>query len=319
MIVIRRRTAIAAGAAALLGRSPASGAEADVVRVGYLPIYTDLPLFVAAERGLATARGLRLELTRFESSPLLGTALAGDRIDAATAIALSSALVVESSDPGRFRILFVDAPDTTNYFSSVVVRPDLPIASFAELRGRTIGIFPGPTAALYFGLVAKRFGLDLRRDATVVELAAATHVPALVGGQIDALMTYEPMATEAVMGHGMRRLLPAAIESQVISPWQSGVGIVATAFLTRAPAQGRRFAAALEEAIELIRAQPAEMRQLLHQYTGIDPAIAAHVPPMPFAKAAESDLAKLQFNVRLMREAGLLSRDIEVAKLMYAA
>ena len=275
MIMIHRRTVIAASAAAVAGRAHA--ADGNVVRSGYLPIYTDLPLFVAAEMGLAARRGLRLELTRFESSPLLGTALAAGRINSATAIALSSALVVESTDPGRFRILFVDAADTTNYFSSIVVRPELPMDGVAGLRGLTIGIFPGPTAMLYFSLAAKKFGLDLRRDTTVIELPAASQVPALAGGQVQALMTYEPMATEAVARHGMRRLLPAAIESQVVNPWQSGVGIVATAFLERAPAQGCRFAEVMDEAIDVIRADPDTVRPIMSKYTGIDPAIATQL------------------------------------------
>ena len=40
---------------------------------------------------------------------------------------------------------------------------------------------------------------------------------------------------------------------------------------------------------------------------------------MPFTKVVESDLPKLRYNVELMRQAGLLSRDIDVAKLMYGA
>src|SRR5437764_1012736 len=65
------------------------------IRIGYLPIYVDLPLFVAKDKGFFDRRGVQVELVRFASSPEIGTALVTNNVQAGASIAYSVVLGVE--------------------------------------------------------------------------------------------------------------------------------------------------------------------------------------------------------------------------------
>jgi ABC-type nitrate/sulfonate/bicarbonate transport system substrate-binding protein len=75
--------------------------EPPKVRIGYLPIIADLPLFVALEKGYFQKRQLDVEAVRFESSPTMSTAFVNNEIAAVASIASTVALSIESRDPGR--------------------------------------------------------------------------------------------------------------------------------------------------------------------------------------------------------------------------
>lgn len=201
------------------------GAEGKV-RVGYLPIAADLPLFVASEQGYFKKRGLDVDLIRFESSPLMGTAFVNNDVDAVASIATTVALSTESRDPGRFRIFMVDANTPESPLSGMLTMPGTGVKTIEDLRGKKVGIFPGSNAALVFGLVFKKHGLDPTKDLTLIELPAGSQLQALSGGQVDALCTWEPITTQAVLDYKAVNFHPAAVEREVISPYNAGVWLV---------------------------------------------------------------------------------------------
>jgi ABC-type nitrate/sulfonate/bicarbonate transport system substrate-binding protein len=130
------------------------------VKVGYLPIAADLPLFVAAEQGYFSKRGIEVEMVRFESSPLMGTAFVNRDVDAVASIATTVALSTESRDPGRYRIFLVDANTPESPLSGILTMPATGVTAIEELKGKNVGIFPGSNAALVFGLVFEKHGLN---------------------------------------------------------------------------------------------------------------------------------------------------------------
>lgn len=289
--------------------------SSDVVRVGYLPIYVDLPLFVAQERGFFRDRCLEVELNRFETSPDMGSALVGGRVDALASVATSSALGVETRDAGRFRIFLVDAETPQNALSSLLISSTSPIRSVEQLRGKTIGSFPGPTAQVFAPLALERLGLP-RGSYQIQELPIASHLSALETGRIDAVVTYEPTATQGVLKYHSRRLVPALIESNVISPWQAGLWIMGTQFSRERPEVAQRFVLAIYDAVRFIRSNPAEAKQALQRYTSIEPQVAEQTPNIPFTMVDEADLVTLQRHADLLRQHGNLSQSVDVSRLI---
>jgi len=110
-----------------------------IIKVGYLPIYVDLPLFVAKDHGFFAKYGVEVELKRFESSPNIGTSIINGDIDAGASIATTVVLSTESRDPGKMKIFLVDAENKTNYLSSFVVLNSSGIKTMADLKGKRIG------------------------------------------------------------------------------------------------------------------------------------------------------------------------------------
>jgi ABC-type nitrate/sulfonate/bicarbonate transport system substrate-binding protein len=286
------------------------------VRIGYLPIYVDLPVFVAQEGGIFHQYGIEVELKRFESSPDIGTALLTKDVEFGASIAYSVVLSTESRDPGRFRVFLVDSEDSVNYLSSIVIPKGSPIRNVADLRGKKIGFFPGPTAKVFGSMVLEKFGINPANDVTVIELAVDTHLSALETGLVDALFTYEPTATQAVMDKGAVKLVPGAVESHIISPWQAGVWVVSTQFAASNPEIVQRVIRALYEAVDTIRANPNRAKSFLTKYTSIRTDVALNTPTIPFAKLQEVDLAAFQRHADILRDRGVISRTINAGALL---
>ncbi|PYS21125.1 MAG: hypothetical protein DMF72_18430 [Acidobacteria bacterium] len=182
------------------------------VRIGYLPIYVDLPLFVAKDKGFFDKRGVQVELVRFASSPEIGTALVTNNVQAGASIAYSVVLGVESRDPGKIKVFLVDSETPENYLDSFVVLRDSGIKSLSDLKGKKLASFPGPTAVTFCKMVLEKNGINPDKDLSFVELDAASHLSALESHTVDALFTYEPTATQAVLEKNAIKLLPGAVD-----------------------------------------------------------------------------------------------------------
>src|SRR5256885_268598 len=92
--------------------------NSSAVSIGYLPIYVDLPLFVAKDQGFFDKRGVKVELKRFASSPEIGTALVTGDVQVGASIAYSVVLSIESRDSGKLKVFIVDSETPENYLSS---------------------------------------------------------------------------------------------------------------------------------------------------------------------------------------------------------
>lgn len=293
-----------------LWRSPEQAPSARTIRIAYLPIYVDLPLFVAKDKGFFEQRGVSVELVRFSSSPDIGTALVTNDVQIGASIAYSVALSTESRDPGRLKVFIVDSETPENYLSSFVVLPKSGIKSLQDLRGKKIGSFPGPTAVTFGKMVLEKAGLNPETDLQFVEIDVATHLSALEGGAVDALFTYEPTGTQAVMEKGAVKLLAGAVEREIINPWQAGVWVVSSRLLEEDPVAAKAVMNALYDAIDYYRRDPQGAKASLAVYTSIKPEVAAATPNIPFAKLGEVDLDAFQRHANILHQRGVLSKEI---------
>ena len=302
--------------AAILAFRAGSERPATTVQIGYLPIYVDLPLFVAKESGLFAKHHVNVELTRFAASPDMGTALANGKLDIAASIATAVLLSSESRDPGKLKAFIVDSETPENYLSSIVVMPVSGIKSLDDLRGKKLGSFPGPTAVTFCKLVLEKAGLNPDKDLSIIELPVQSHLAALTSGQVDALFTYEPTGTQAVLQKGAHKLLPGAVESKIINPWQAGSWVIRDAFAREYPREARAIIMALYEAIDSLRANPSAAKAALIPYTTIDQSVAQATPNIPFAKVGEVNLDVLQQHADILQRHGIISKYIDVKQLL---
>ncbi len=286
------------------------------VRIGYLPIYVDLPLFVAKDKGFFDKRGVQVELVRFASSPEIGTALVTNNVEAGASIAYSVVLGVESRDPGKIKVFLVDSETPENYLDSFVVLRDSGIKSLSDLKGKKLASFPGPTAVTFCKMVLEKNGINPDKDLKFVELDVASHLSALESHSVDALFTYEPTATQAVMEKNAVKLLPGAVESQIINPWQAGVWVVSNKLGTDNPDQTAAIIAAIYDAVDYIRASPSEAKSALSNYTSVKPQVAQATPNIPFAKLGEVDLSAFQRHADILQSRGVISKQINASSLL---
>jgi len=286
------------------------------VRVGYLPIYVDLPLFVAQEQGFFQKRGINVELVRFASSPDIGTSLVSGDIQAGASLAYAVALSTEVRDPQKLKVFLVDSETPENYLSSFVVLPNSGITSIKDLKGKKLASFPGPTAVTFCKMILEKYGLNPGQDVQIVELDSGTHISALESHTVDALFTYEPIGTQAVLEKGAVKLLAGAVEKEIINPWQAGVWVVTKKFTTENPSQAKQFMLAIYDAVEFLRQNPKQAKIALTKYTSIKPQVAEATPNIPFAKIGEVDLSAFQKHADILHDRGIISKAVDAKTLL---
>jgi NitT/TauT family transport system substrate-binding protein len=286
------------------------------VKIGYLPVYSNLPLFVAAEEGFFSQNGIKTELIRFESSPTIATALVNGDIDMAGNVAYPSVLSIESRDPGKLKIYLVSAHTKQDYLSSIVTMPNSGIFKVEDLRGKTVGIFPGPSAGVFFGLLFEKHGLNPKTDINLVELDSNLELDALTSGKVDALATFEPISTQAVLQIGAVNILPAAIETEVVEPWHGGASVITAKYIDENPEMAKRVIESLYLAVDFIRQNPTRAKETLTKYTGIPSAMAQKIPNPAFQKIGEMNLKTLQEQADMLQINGVLTKKIDLTELL---
>jgi len=179
-----------------------------------------------------------------------------------------------------------------------------------------LGGFPGPTATIFGKMVLEKFNIVPEKDVQWVELPAANHLSALDSKTVDALFSYEPTSTQAVMEKDAMKLLPGAVESYIIEPWQAGVWVLRDKFIKDHPQVSRNFILSIYEAVDFIRQNPDSAKSTLLNYTAIKIEVAKQTPNIPFTKLSEVDLVTLQRYTDLHLEKGLLSKKIDVNTML---
>lgn len=289
----------------------------ETIRVAYLPILVCSPFFVAQEQGYFDQEDINVLPQKFVSSNQMVEALLSGGTDALMSLAQSVHVTVESKQPGEMKVFMVNAQNSKEYLSSLVVKKDSPIKEVMELKGKKIGCFPGQTARVYLSMTLMKHGLDPDKDVQIQEINPASHLQALEAGSINALLTYEPTTTIGIEKGLVRPLIQGAFEKNVINPWIGGVFTLRTKFIEEHPETARRFVRALNKAVDYINTHPQEYKMILPKYTAIDENIARKTTNIPYWKLGEIDKDQVQKQTDMLTDQGVLSTHVDTRGTYY--
>lgn len=184
--MITRRFALAAVAATSLLALPASAQDA--VRVGWIPTTTVQAQIAHTldKTDIMSRNGLRGTLSLFNSSPAVNEALVSGAIDmgfvsdfAAITIMAAGAPVVAVGHQSLFR-------------GAIMVAPDSPVRTTADLRGKNVhGLF-GVTVYQSALDMTRRAGLTPGRDVQFTNMGFTELADALRARRIEAFFTWDP-------------------------------------------------------------------------------------------------------------------------------
>lgn len=286
------------------------------LRIGYLPIAAELPLFVAVEKGYFAEEGLEFSLTRMASSNDLTTAATADRIDILSGAALNVVLDAGGVS-GKRHLLFALNPyaNTPGHVTDhLIVRKNAGIGTVADLRGRKVASFPGSVRVLT-RMILQQYGLA-PESYEIVEMLPQDWQPSLQSGAIDAVAALEPNATQILKDSVGVSLLPGFYARLMPNLPLSGHWI-SSDFHRRAPQpQLIAFLNAYDRAIQFTRDHPDEAKQFLVKYAGVRVDILPSVQLNPWQTRSEFDLAQLQRYVDLLANNGGLQARDSVAKYL---
>lgn len=198
------RIAVFAVAALLvLDAGTQAGAQAPyVVKVGILASTTDTPLFIADKKGYFHDEGLSVDFVTFDSGANMVAPLGTDQLDVGGG-ALSVGLYNAVARGIDVKVVADLGSDPPGYgLAPFIVRADLVKSgrykTLADLRGLTLaGNSPQSSGASLMNVLLKKAGLAAS-DVKVAYLAYPDQLAALRNGSVDAAVSLEPFATQAV-------------------------------------------------------------------------------------------------------------------------
>jgi len=168
-----------------------SGESRIRIRIPDIPFMGMLPLYIAEEKGMLEKNGLAAQWIDVRDPGQGAKLVAAGKADFIMTT-FANIIPIELRQPGSLRLLFPASETSSDPGSYILVRPDSPVESLADLGGRTLGTYSGPSQKAYALIVLKRLGYREPENVRLVQVAPSAQVQGLFGGSYDALFTVEP-------------------------------------------------------------------------------------------------------------------------------
>ena len=292
------------------------------IRIGFWPIASGLPFYVALEKGYFKEAGLDVEPQKYASAQQVMEAMLSGRAEGSSNGTASAVLAIgEIAQPGLFKIFCTNPTNAKYVLDEFIVAKDSPVKTLADLKGKKVASGPGIQNVTLAKVMLERAGAGA---VSVSELPIGQHVASIVAGQVDAAYTLEPTGTVGRL-NGTTRVLEVGVVAKYIlgdpmAPWHGGAATLTSAFIQKYPAETKKFIAAYAKGVELVRNKPAEARPYLKGYTAIEGALTAEVPMSAYMFGSEfkaSDVAYFQKFYDLFHEKGIFEKRVMVEPLLY--
>lgn len=248
------------------------------VRIGYLAVTSNLPLFVALEKKMFEQQGIRVELKKFESSNLLGQALVSGAIDIDAGTSSFVGLGLAQTSAQKMKIFLSIVASEKHFMSSLLVKPD--ITAIEQLKNKTVGCFPGAAIKTFTTMFLKKNN-GWGEQSRLVELPPPLQLQALGNGSVDGIMCVEPTGTIARVTGKAKVLVHGPIERDIFPAWTGGYYSFNSDFVTRNPETARKIYDIFVKSLEEIRNNMQSARKTLLTYTPIQQETMAQAVSIP--------------------------------------
>jgi NitT/TauT family transport system substrate-binding protein len=309
-----------AASALLLGASVAHAAcdKTDKVTAVWLPIMQTTAYYVALEEKLFEKACIEIVSTKMESPNQIIDALIAERADfGPPGAAAGIAMIAETKFPGKLKIFGLQGGGiaVNRINDGLIVKPDSPVKSFADLKGKTLGHVPGIQWRTISRYMVRASGLDPDSDVRLVDLAVSMQVPAIVGGTVDATLSLEPVGSIAVASGKAVRAVTNPVAMVIADPFYSGASIMTTKFLKDRPDVARRVVAVIDEATDKVNVDFARYKPVISKYTPVKEdqlEFLAQPYLRGFKDLNDSDLKSYQALIDVFIKEGVLSGPLNV-------
>lgn len=297
--------------------SPADGGEASAeevsLKVGRMPFADAALQFVAEQEGIFTSHGLDVETTNFQSgSDAVSAVIAGELdltyagvVPQLSAMAAGAGIeFVAGHSNGR-----PEAPD----FHAVVVRSDSGISSVEDLRGKRIAAnIVGSVVWLTANKWLEQNGIS-SDEVEFAEVPFPQMTDALLQGQVDAILALEPFVTITENTGEAEAIAYPYVE---VLPGLPGATYVARGeWLAENQDAADRFIASIDEAAQLAQTDEKRYRELVAEYTGMEPELASDI--VLGVPTAEIHVDELQQLADFMADLDVIDSAINVEEFVY--
>ncbi len=257
-----------------LGTASAQAAcsKMDTVSAAWLPIMQTTAYFVALEEKLFEKACIEIVSTKMESPNQIIDALIAERADfGPPGAAAGIAMIAESKFPGKLKVFGLQGGGiaVNRINDGLIVKPDSPIKSFADLKGKTLGHVPGIQWRTISRHMVRAAGLNPDTDIKLVELAVGLQVSAVVGGTVDAVLALEPVGSIAVASGKAARAITNPAAQLIADPFYSGAALMTSKFAKERPDVARKVVEVIDQATDMVNGDFKKYKPILARYTPI--------------------------------------------------
>lgn len=317
-------TAALTASVATLGFPAIVRAETPTIRIGYWPLASGQPFYVAVEKGYFKEAGINVEVQRYAGAQQVMEAMLAGRCDgSANGVGSGNLAVGELASPGTFKIICSNYSNSQFVLDEILVPANSTVKSLKELDGKKVGTGPGIQNITICKAILESAGV---KNAHVIELPIAQHVASLAAGQIDACYTLEPTGTVGRL-NGQTKVLETGVVSKYIlgdakAPWYGGTAALTSTVIKKEPKLVKAYIEAYAKGVEFIRKHPDESRQYFKGYTAIEGKLTSEVPLSAFTmynEFTDSDLNYFQKFFNLYSDRKVFPKPLDVKSMIYKA
>ena len=284
------------------------------ITLAYIPFTSSFQLFVALEKGYFADEGLEVEARHCANSNVALNALMAGKVQGSIGNGFTTLLPIEQSSPGSLKVYHPCLETREKYTSNVLVRPDAPFKTIADLKGHSIGTYTGATQRHNLYLLLNKF-MDPAQDIKIIQVGSALQIQAFEAGQFEALFTIEPQSS-IVIDRNIGRVLESNVRVKyILDPFPAAANSFRADYVRKNPETAAKIVRALDRAIMYIREHESEARKLLLKYLPMEPNIASKCGIYKWWRIEESDITAVQQLADLMTQMGELDSQITVDPL----
>ncbi|MBH5320192.1 aliphatic sulfonate ABC transporter substrate-binding protein [Paenibacillus sp. GSMTC-2017] len=163
--------------------------ELSEVRVGYIPdINGAAPIVIGEEKGFFKEAGIKVTPTKFLSGPPEFQAMAAGELDIAYIGPGATFLAAQ----GKGKIIAVASLSKSD---KLLATKSSGIKSWADLKGKTVGVPKGTSGEMILNLGLEKVGLK-PSDVNIINLEVAGAVSSFIANKVDAVAIWSPYTAE---------------------------------------------------------------------------------------------------------------------------
>ncbi|HMN86931.1 MAG TPA: ABC transporter substrate-binding protein [Bauldia sp.] len=256
-----------AGAVALGMLGAAVPADAGTVRVGHSTWVGNGPLYIARDKGYFKEEGIEFEDINIGDLKLRFAAAAAGEIDIILTTIDAMVLYLKEGD----EYLIITGADTSAGGDGIVSTKE--IGSITDLKGKKVAFNEGSTSQFLLDVLLTENGMS-EADIVPVNMDPGDAGAALIAGQVDAAVTWEPWLTKAKNSENGKILFDTTNRQDFITDFV----IVRKEFLAEHPDDVAGFVKAWYKAVDFYKANEKEAIDIMAQGSGdwlADPAVFA--------------------------------------------
>ncbi len=295
--------------------SPAAGGGLTKVRVGYIGITCEAPIFSAVENGFFKEEGLEVELVKCEWSKYKDVLALGG-------FDITHHLIMYFLKPIEQGLDIKFTAGIHRGCLRVQTATNSSIKTAQDLRGKRIGVpGMGTPPFIFANRVLTAQGIDASRDVNWMVFPAGELGLALEKGEVDAIADSEPIGTLLVSSGKVRNVSDQATDVPYKDEYCCAV-VVNGKFLTNNPKAAAAATRALLKGAKWVETNPAAAARLSveKKYLASNPELNAlaisHLRYIPSITGGEDSVKSAAAEMKL---AGMLNPTTDVSSLAKSA